>query len=292
MQKPRSRRAFCALAAGAFVVASALTLTAPVPALAASAAPGGVEPAVGDVLGVVDLSGVGPAGASPQGPDPRCALVDVQLSGEPVVASTLTATAVGGLFDGARVRFEWIVEPAAPGAGEPGATPTASPSPTPSPAPSSIPSPTPTPAPTSTPAPPRGEYIVRGADLGQTIRVLAITRGSDDAAPALGCLSAPSAVVRAGGAPDQGGVTPPLVPPLVPLPEPPVAALADDGTADWAGQQEADVQEPEDQLVTEAPAAAPGPIVNINVSDDVLLIGGLGALAVMAGLLVFGRNEN
>ncbi|SDT33384.1 hypothetical protein [Microterricola viridarii] len=279
MQKPRSRRAFCALAAGAFVVASALALTAPVPALATSATPGGAEPAA----------------ISPQDPDPRCALVDVQVSGEPVVASTLTATAVGGLFDGARVRFEWIVQPAAPGAGEPDATPTPSPSPTASPSATPSPAPTATPAPTSPPAPPRGEYIVRGADLGQTIRVLALTRGPDDAAPALGCLSAPSAIVLAGGAPDQGGVTPPLVPPLVPLvplPEPPTAALTDDGTDGWAGQQEADVQEPEEQLVAEAPAAASGPVVNINVSDDVLLIGGLGALAVMAGLLVFGRNEN
>ncbi|AMB59574.1 hypothetical protein AWU67_12640 [Microterricola viridarii] len=265
----RSRRALCALAVGALLVGSGLALSQPVGAAA-------------------DTSSAALS-------EPQCALVDLRLSGESVVGSTLVATVAGGLFEGAAVTFDWLVGPA------PAVVPTPTPEVTP-PAPQPTEPPTATPAPTATPTatptptpsakPVRGEYIVRGADLGQVVTVRAVASAADGGGTLLRCLSTPTAPVSAGAEPDPGTAIPPHVEP--PLPEPVTNLVLDAESGTAAGERADDwADEPEsvDTLAPELPAATSGSVISLNLSDDVLLIGGLGALAVMAGLLVFGRNE-
>ncbi|WP_157509724.1 hypothetical protein [Leifsonia sp. Root4] len=177
-------------------------------------------------------------------------------------------------------------------------TATAGPNPAPSVAPTQRPTPTPLPTPTPTTAPtpdaepptPQGaEYLVPAADLGLVVRARAIvTRAGEQPSH---CLSAPSDVVLAAVRPE----TPPLVP--APPADPDPAALPPDiaSAAGWsrddAGSGTGDTGAIADP-VAEAPAAASEPVVSVNISSDVLLIGGLAAIALIVGAAVFGRNES
>jgi hypothetical protein len=167
------------------------------------------------------------------------------------------------------------------------------------------------------PGQPHAEYTVLSADLGEVIRVRATVTAAaaadagadadadaDAEEPARGaeplvCLSAPTAVVQAAD-PDAGATGPDVSAPIGSTPidsapvdsdapvdlvvAPAVGFAPDDAGVDGALQQvEAAVQgEP----------AASGPLVNISVSSDVLLIGGFAALVLVAAAAVFGRTES
>lgn len=177
----------------------------------------------------------------------------------------------------------------------PTATATATPAPSVTPTPTTMPSPTPTtPAPTpdvEPPTPQGAEYLVPAADLGLVVRARAIvTRGGEQ--PSY-CLSAPSDVVLAAVQPE----TP--IPPLTPAPTAaPDAAVHAPDIASAAGWSRDDADSDTGDAgaiadpVAEAPAAASEPVVSVNISSDVLLIGGLAAIALIAGAAVFGRNES
>ncbi|MET0854985.1 MAG: hypothetical protein ABWY30_10150, partial [Microterricola sp.] len=85
----------------------------------------------------------------------------------------------------------------------------------------------------------------------------------------------------------------PLTPPSPALPAAPDAATPTFAPASgWSGDgvdTDADaIADP----IAEAPAAASGPVVSVNVSSDVLLIGGAAALVLIAGAAILGRSEN
>lgn len=122
------------------------------------------------------------------------------------------------------------------------------------------------------------------ADLGLVVRARAIlTRTGEQP---LHCLSAPSDIVLAA----EPETALPLTP-VTPAPVAPDAATATPEFAPAAAWAEGDTDA--DAIAApapEAPAAASGPVVSINVSSDVLLIGGLAAIALIAGAAIFGRS--
>ncbi|RZU66502.1 hypothetical protein EV379_2860 [Microterricola gilva] len=215
------------------------------------------------------------------------------------------------------VAFEWLSGPASPvrPTPSPSPVPTATPKPTPVPSPTptatptavptAVPGPTPhpsqTPASTAAPAPeptsrpvpdaalptPTGaDYSVRAADLGLVVRARAIvTRAGEEP---VRCLSAPSAVVLVAEKPETALPLTPLTPALPAAPDAAPTPLAP--AANWSrGHADVDA-DPITDPVAEAPAAASGPVVSVNVSSDVLLIGGAAALVLIAGAAVLGRS--
>lgn len=132
------------------------------------------------------------------------------------------------------------------------------------------------------------------ADEGHTIRVRAtLSRAGQQL---LSCESAPALVVaadapRPGEEGEGGGDLPPepAVPTEAVLPvalEPsqwqPSYSESDEGAA---GAAETDA------LAQPAPAASE-PVVSINLSSDVLLIGGAAVLVVLGAAAIFGRSES
>jgi hypothetical protein len=128
---------------------------------------------------------------------------------------------------------------------------------------------------------------VPATDLGLVVRARAIvTRAGEQP---LHCLSAPSAVVLAAKPPAEPP-QPPATPALPAAPDaiaPEVAQVVDRARDDVDTNADAVAPAP-----AETPAAASAPVVSLNVSSDVLLIGGFAVLAVIAGAAVFGRGES
>lgn len=306
MQQTRRSRVLSALAAAAFCAVSAAALALPLTAAATSG--------TGEMIEALDPAASTPPDATVDG----CRGVEVSVRGEARVGSTLTATvtvATGGPAEAAgidaagdvTVAIQWLSEPAPPVRPTPTPTPvpTATPMPTGIPTPTPVPTGTPTPAPTTTPRPseaptpagptpgpaptPEGaEYLIPTADLGLVVRARAIvTRAGEQP---VRCLSAPSDVVLAAEEPETSL---PFTPPNPALPAVPDAAPPTIAPAiGWSGYDVDTDAEVNADPVAEAPAAASEPVVSVNVSSDVLLIGGAAALVLIAGAAILGRSEN